>query len=113
MKISYKFIVAAACFIVLDVATGLIKAFKNKNFNSSVMREGFYHKMSFVIYIVLAVMIDCAQHFIDLGYSLPVTDGCCTYIIFNEIGSIIENAYAINPKAIPKKMRGLFAKIKE
>ena len=33
-------------FIAMDCITGIVKAIKNKNFSSSIMREGLFHKAS-------------------------------------------------------------------
>jgi len=44
-----------AGFIALDMLTGIVKAFKEKNFTSSVMREGLFHKCGSIITVVFAV----------------------------------------------------------
>ena len=103
--------VIAAAFIVLDMVTGLVKALKEKNYCSSVMREGLFHKFGSILCIVFAVLIDYAQGFIDLGVTIPVTLGVCTYIVLMEVGSIIENISAINPEIVPDKLKQYFAKL--
>ena len=75
-------------FMVLDLLTGVVKAFKEKTFTSSIMREGLFHKVGSIICVVFAVLVDYAQSLIDIGVSLPVAIGVCTYIIIMEIGSI-------------------------
>ena len=99
------------CFIGLDFVTGIIKALKQKNFNSSVMREGLYHKTGSVICLVLGALVDYAQTYIDLGITVPISIAFCVYISLMEIGSIIENVGQINPKLVPQKLREHFGKL--
>lgn len=108
----YVYIITAA-FIALDMVTGLVKAFKEKNYTSSVMREGLFHKIGSVICIAFAALVDYAQGFLDLGVSVPMTIGVCTYIVLMEIGSIIENVTAINPNILPKKLKACFKKLSD
>ena len=99
-------------FIVLDLVTGLIKALKEKNFNSSVMREGLYHKFGSLLCIVFGVMVDYAQMYIDIGIVIPVSSAICSYIVLMEIGSIIENVCAINPEFLKGNLKSYFSKLK-
>ena len=87
-------------FILLDMLSGIIKALKNKNFKSSVMRQGLFHKSAFVVIIALAILCDYAQTFVNLGFSVPLTKAVCIYLILCEIGSVLENLKAINPELI-------------
>jgi polar amino acid transport system substrate-binding protein len=98
-------------FILLDLITGLIKAFKEKNYTSSVMREGLYHKIGSVVCILFGILTDYAQSFIDLGITIPIALTVCGYIILMEIGSIIENICIINPQILPDKLKSYFQKL--
>lgn len=100
-------------FILMDMLTGLIKAFKEKSYTSSVMREGLFHKCGSVLCIVLGFLVDYAQSFIDLGVNLPVAITVCGYIILMEIGSIIENVCIINPEIAPDKLKSYFIKLSD
>lgn len=100
-----------ACFIALDFITGLVKACKAKNYNSSTMREGLFHKCGSILCVVFGVMVDYGQQFIDLGITVPVASAICGYIILMECGSIIENIGAINPEIVPENLRQLFGKL--
>ena len=95
-------------FIVIDMISGVVKAFKNKNFKSNVMRRGLFHKSAFVIIIALAMLCDYAQSFIDLGFNVPLTKAVCIYIVICEIGSVLENLKSINPELITKKVTQYF-----
>ena len=106
------FIITAA-FILLDFVTGLIKAFATKSYNSSIMREGLFHKTGSIMVIVFGCLVDYAQTFIDLGVTIPVASSVCIYICLMEIGSIIENLCTINPRIIPIKLQSYFHKLTE
>ena len=103
--------IVTGAFILMDMITGLIKAFKKKEYTSSVMREGLFHKAGSVLVIVLGVLVDYAQGFLDLGVTIPLAAAICTYIIMMEIGSIIENVCEINPRIVPAKLQSYFQKL--
>ena len=98
-------------FILLDFITGIIKAFKKKQFTSSVMRQGLFHKAGSVLVVMFGALVDYAQAYIDLGVSLPVATTICIYICLMEIGSIIENVCVINPRIMPNKLQSYFQKL--
>lgn len=95
-------------FIVLDFVTGLTKAFKSGSFSSTKMREGLFHKAGLVLVVVLGVLVDYAQSYLDLGISVPVAAAVCTYVILMEISSILENVCQITPDLMPNKLYQLF-----
>lgn len=98
-------------FVALDMVTGLIKAFKEQNYTSSVMREGLFHKCGSFLTVVFGLLVDYSQTFIDLGVKIPVAIAFCTYIILMECGSIIENVGKINPEIVPEKIKPYFSKL--
>ena len=100
-------------FILLDMVTGIIKAFKEKLYTSSVMREGLFHKCGSILTIVFGLLVDYAQGFIDIGVTIPVAVSICSYIILMECGSIIENVGKINPEIIPEKIKPYFSKLSD
>ena len=99
-------IYAITCaFIALDFITGMIKAIASSDFKSSMMRQGLFHKAGELLCIMLGVLVQYAEGFLDLGVNLPVAGAICTYIVLMEIGSAIENIGAINPELVPAKLR--------
>ena len=98
-------------FILLDMITGLIKAFKEKSYTSSVMREGLFHKCGSIICVIFGVLVDYSQTLIDLGVIVPIALPISAYIILMEIGSIIENVCIINPQIMPSKLKQYFVKL--
>lgn len=100
-----------AAFVLLDFITGIIKAFKNKEFTSSIMREGLFHKAGSIVVIAFGALVDYAQGFMDLGVSIPLAGAICVYVTLMEIGSIVENVCIINPSLIPDKLQSYFSKL--
>lgn len=98
-------------FIILDFLSGMIKAFKNHDFDSSVMRDGLVNKMGEVITLLLAILAEKSLPYFDISIGTPVFNGICTYLILMEIGSIIENVGSINKNLVPEKLRKFFKKI--
>lgn len=98
-------------FIVLDFITGLLKAFKEKNFTSSIMREGLVHKSGSLILIVLGSLIDLAQGYVNLDFTVPMALSFCTYIILMEMFSIVENLGKINPNLVGENIKKYFKKL--
>ena len=99
-------------FMVLDIATGLIQAFKEKKYTSKVMREGLFHKCGSILCVLFSVLVNETQKFFDLSINLPIINAICSYIILMECGSIIENIGSINPQIVPEKIKGYFDKLK-
>ena len=91
--------------------TGLVKAFKEKNYTSSIMREGLFHKCGSLICITFGVLVDYAQTYLDLGVNIPIAIPICVYICLMEVGSIIENVVTINPAIMPDKIKAFFQKL--
>lgn len=72
----------------VDILTGLVNAcFKEKNFQSSVMRAGLTKKVGEISIIVVAIV--CTY---GLGIPVAVMKGIVIYIAFMELMSIFENA---------------------
>lgn len=110
-------IIAALVFVVLDIVSGLGKAVATHDFKTSVMRQGLIHKMGSVLAILLFVLIDIFQHYIDLSrafsdalgadglrLNINLTPWVCGYIILMEVMSIIENICVINPDIVPARL---------
>lgn len=100
-------------FIALDFLTGVLKSFKEKNYTSTIMREGLYHKVGSVLCVLLGYIVDYTQVFLDIGVTIPVTTAICVYIVLMEIGSIIENISILNPEIVPTIIQSYFGKLNE
>lgn len=109
----YHVVVVTLGFIVCDFSTGIVKAIKEKNLNSSIMRQGLFNKLGSIIAITVGALSEYAQNYLDLGIHVPVTTAICTYICLMELTSIIENIGKINNHILPKQLLDCFGKLKE
>ena len=85
-------------FIFFDIVTGLIKAINSGDFCSFQMRKGGLRKLTEIITVVGAALLEYALTFIDLGIEIPVLTPVITYICVMELVSIIENICCVNPQ---------------
>lgn len=106
-------VIIALLFVVFDFVTGLIKSIKNKNISSQKLREGLFHKVSFVLVILLAIICEAAMTHIDMSLNVPLVAPVCGYIVITEIASAIENIAEINPELQGSPIFKLFANVKD
>jgi len=90
----------ALAFMVIDVFTGVLKAVKNKELNSTKAREGIYKKASFILFIAFGYLADYAMDYVNIGFNLPAAASICTLIIVTEAISVLENLGSINPDMV-------------
>lgn len=90
----------AFAFMVIDVLTGVLKAVKNKELNSTKAREGIYKKASFILFIAFGYLADYAMDYVNIGFNLPAAATICTLIIVTEAISVLENLGQINPDLV-------------
>lgn len=104
--------IAALCvvgvLIILDYATGLMKAVMQKDVSSEKMRLGLWHKSGLVMVMVLAEVVEHAQAYLDMGFALPLIVPAAVYIAITEISSILENLGEINPELKDSPVLKLF-----
>ena len=98
-------------FVILDIVTGLAKAFATTGFDSSIMRQGFWHKLGELLAVALTLAVDYGAPEIGLPISVHLTGICCAYLVLMEIGSIVENIGKINP-ALVGPLSKIFAKLR-
>ena len=91
-------ILASMILIILDILTGLVIAWKNGDFKSSIMRAGLSKKFGEFVYILIGILTKFA-----LGTELILyfTVG---YICLMEISSLAENCDKLGVK-IPDKLK--------
>ena len=94
------------CLMVLDFLSGTIGALAAGNWNSKTMRQGLLHKCSLLL-VVLGVVLNFGQQYLDLGISIPAYQSICVYIALMETGSIIENICRANPDIVPEKLKSV------
>lgn len=85
-------------FIVLDLATGVAKGAASHDLDSKKMRNGLFHKMGFIMAMVLSYLCEYAMIYMELGFTVPIVNGVAIFICLTEIVSILENIKVLNPK---------------
>ena len=100
-------------FILLDFVSGTVAAIVAHAWDSSVMRQGLWHKAGSLLCLLLAALAEYSAGVVDLGVSVPILPAVCSYICLMEIGSTIENLGKINPQIVPATLRKFFAKLGE
>ena len=90
----------ALAFMAIDVFTGMLKAVKNKELNSTKAREGIYKKASFILFIAFGYLADYAMNYVNMGFNLPAATTICTLVIVTEAISVLENLGKINPDMV-------------
>ena len=93
-------LVVVFAFIVMDIVSGLVKAFYKKQYNSSIMREGAYHKFCEIFIIMVSVFADYALTYVNVEIGVKLAPVVFAYFSVMEICSIIENIGVINPDAV-------------
>lgn len=93
-------LIVVGTLIVFDIVTGLLKAGYQKKIQSTMLRKGLYHKISEIFAIALSVAIEFGSHYVNFGFTLPVSPVVITYISVMESISIIENICEINPELL-------------
>lgn len=101
-------IVVTLCFMGLDILTGFIQAVYNKDVSSTIMKKGLRHKSGFVLIIILALLCEYSIYYIDLGFTLPIANFVCGFIIATEVISIIENVGKLSPELTNTKLLSIF-----
>lgn len=91
-------ILAPMVLIIIDVLTGLVIAWKNDDFHSSVMRAGLSKKFGELVYVLVGILTKFA-----LGTELILyfTVG---YICLMELSSLVENCDRLGVK-MPDKLK--------
>lgn len=95
-------------FVLFDVLTGIVKAGYRGEFSSTGMRQGIYHKASYLCVLALAFLCDWGIAHIDLGFAANLTPIVCAYISLTEITSILENLAAVNPSLAGSRIMRVF-----
>lgn len=105
-------LIVVAFFIVFDIVTGIMEALYKGEINSTKLRQGLYHKLSEIVCVLGAYLLELGAKYIDLGISLHLVNVVSVYICTMELVSIIENLCEINPslaklfKPYLEKLRG-------
>lgn len=93
------YIIAITCaFMLADIVSGFLKAWRAHDLQSRALRDGLFHKAAFLGVIGLAQLTELAADKIpQIELRLPITGAICAYVILTEIVSVLENLRDINP----------------
>lgn len=91
-------IITPLILIILDVLTGVVKAWKNNDFQSSKMRAGLSKKFGEIVYVLVGILTKFALGTNVLTYFLV------GYICIMEVSSLLENCDELGV-AIPQKIK--------
>lgn len=105
---------AVLVFILLDVISGVAAAAKSGELQSTVMRQGLYHKCGEILLMILAVAGEYVTTLTGLTDVIPtgVFNAVAVYIITMEVISILENIGKLNSELDIKYLSKLFGKNK-
>ena len=91
------YLICVLAFILGDILTGLVKSFYEKDFKSSVMRQGLFHKAGELMVLGLLYGVEYAAPMLGITFELPTFRAGACYCILMEVGSIIENIKPFTP----------------
>lgn len=106
--IHWAIIVIACCFMLLDLVTGFTQAVVNHCVDSTKMKQGLWHKCGFLLAMIFGCLCEYAMSYVDLGFTLPIQDAVCMFIILTEIVSNLENLGKISPELTDNKFMSIF-----
>lgn len=101
-------VVIALAFNAMDLVTGISAAVKEKDLESSKLRDGLFKKVGFLFCYVLAILIDNNGIYIGLNISVEILPIVVLYVVTTEIVSIIENISRLNSDLLPEKLLDMF-----
>ena len=78
--------------------SGLAQAFYNETVDSKILRNGLFHKLSYIFAIVLSLCLEYTCIYLELGFDCKIFIPLSIYIIVTEAVSILENIVRINPE---------------
>lgn len=108
ISINYILIIITCCFIVFDVISGLVQAIANKQLYSTKMKQGLWHKCGFLLAICFGILCEVTMKYVDIGFTLPIMNAVCMFIIATELVSILENLAKLSPELANSKFMDIF-----
>lgn len=100
-------IAVALIFNATDLVTGVLSAIKEKDLQSSKLRDGIFKKGGFIICYFLALMIDKYGSEVGFNLSVELLPIVLGFVCLTEVVSIIENISKMTD-ILPDKLLSLF-----
>lgn len=101
-------VIVALIFNALDLVTGLVSAVKNKDIQSSKLRDGLFKKVGFIFCYFVAWLVDTQGHVIGFQLGVTILPIIILYVCTTELVSVLENISKINSDILPEKLMELF-----
>lgn len=101
-------VIVALIFNALDLVTGFVSAVKNKDIQSSKLRDGLFKKVGFIFCYFVAWLVDTQGHVIGFQLGVTILPIIILYVCTTELVSILENISKINSDILPEKLMELF-----
>lgn len=102
-----EYVIAVFIMILADIISGFLKALKQGDIKSSVMKDGLISKAGEVFIVIFSLIVDYLTPLININIGIPVLQAISIYICIMELASVIENIGAINP-ALAGKLKNIF-----
>ena len=96
--------VPVLCMIASDIVIGLVKSFTTHSYESGI-------KLGELLCFIFAVVCDLTLPTLGIVLPVSITSAVAAYLVFMEIGSVIENIGVMNPQ-LGKYLALVFAKVK-
>lgn len=104
----FNSVVIALVFNGLDILSGFIAAIKEKQVQSSKLRDGLFKKVGFIFCYGLAILVDLYGGLIGMNLGVDILPIIIAYVSVTETVSIVENICRINSDLLPDKLLKLF-----
>ena len=102
-------LVCVTCaFMLVDIISGFVQACVNGCVSSTKMKQGLWHKCGFLLAIIFGMLCEFSMTVIDIGFTMPVQDAVCGFIILTEIISVLENLAKISPELADSNFMSIF-----
>lgn len=108
MKTVINIIGVALLFNLLDIATGLFVAIRDRSVQSGKLRDGLFKKVGFIICYALACLLDQYGYLVGIEIPVSTLPAVCCYVIVTEVVSIIENICRLNHDILPLRLLEIF-----
>lgn len=90
------YVIVCFALILMDIATGIMKAVYVGDFSSRGLRQGGLRKLSELVLVILGMGLEYVQTVWGIETPFPATSIIGAYIVIMEIVSILENVGAMN-----------------
>ena len=101
-------VIIAMIFNAIDLLSGIICAYRNKDIQSSKLRDGLFKKVGFIFCYFMAWLIDTEGYQVGFTVGAKILPVVLGYACLTETVSIIENIHIINPDLLPENLLKLF-----